>query len=313
MADWLKSLLIYIRAQATERAVDRPLLNDLELQLLQQHALTQHDNPFVMYRDVQQPLLGERTSSFAGSGYEFAEHRRYANGDDIRFIDWRVMARTGKLYRKVFHEERRPPVYLVVDRRAPMRFGTHTQLKVTAAVRLAIRLLHQANQQQLLTGGVLLEQQAEWLRRSQGHSETWQLIQQFNRPCPPLPFTATTLQLDAVLHELAVRLSPGCIIFLLSDFHDLDDNASAVLYHLAQQHQLNAVQFLDPVEWQLPDTATLSLYDEQEQNVLHIDTANTELHRQFHAERQAAQQQVQGVIESAGGHYRLIMTDGGAQ
>ena len=308
LSAWFNS----IRGRLTETVVDRPLLNELELHILQQHALSLHDKPFVMHKDVQHQLLGERTSSFSGSGYEFAEHRRYVSGDDMRFIDWRVMARTGKLYRKVFNEERRPQVYLLVDRRAPMRFGTHTQLKVSCAVRQAIRLLHQARQQQLLTGCVILEREAIWLRPSQSRLEGHNVIQQLNQPCPPRAFNEPGVTLNAVLSELAVRISPGCIIYLLSDFHDLDDSSRASLYHLAQQHQLNAIQFLDPLELELPDTNNLPLYDEQSQQLISIAPTDNTLRKAFHSTALAKQQQVQTLIEASGGRYRLIMTDGDA-
>lgn len=289
--------------------VDQPLLNDHELQQLQQSALVATDNPFLIQRDVQQQRLGERTSSFAGSGYEFAEHRRYVAGDDMRFINWRAMARTGKLYRKVFHEERRPQLYLLVDRRAAMRFGTRTQLKVTAAVRQAIHLLHQARQQQLLIGAVILEQQAHWLRPSQGGTELHSLIQQLNRPCPPLPMMQAEASLPAVLNELAVRLAPGCIIYLLSDLHDLDATCAGTLYHLAQQHRLHARQILDPAELSMPAAGSYQLVDEQTTATLTIGRDDHALRQQFATAMHQQQQVRQDLLQHSGADYRLCMSD----
>lgn len=291
-----------------QSVVHQPLLNDIELQQLRRQAQTVENNPFLINTDVQHQLLGERTSSFSGGGYEFAEHRRYAAGDDPRFIDWRVMARTGKLYRKLFHEERRPQLYLLVDRRAPMRFGTRQQLKVTCAVRQAIQLLYQAQQQQLLTGCLLLEDRAHWLKASQSPAESHNIVQQLNRACPPLAFHTRTVALGTVLNELAVRLSPGCIIYLISDFHDLDSQTSSSLYQLAQQHQLNAIQVLDPVELALPQENALPIYDDTSRGLLNIDTSDAELRKQFHAAMQARQQEVQSLIEGTGGHYSLRLT-----
>ena len=67
-------------------------------------------------------VAGMHRSSFRGRGIDFDEVRAYAPGDDIRHIDWRVTARTGKTHTKLYHEERERPVYLVVDQRQSMFF-----------------------------------------------------------------------------------------------------------------------------------------------------------------------------------------------
>src|SRR5690349_20957003 len=58
---------------------------------------------------------GAYLSRLRGSGMEFAETRRYCSGDDVRYIDWRVTARSGTLHTKCFHEERERPIFLLVD------------------------------------------------------------------------------------------------------------------------------------------------------------------------------------------------------
>lgn len=287
----------------------QPLLNNSELQELQQAALAASDNPFLIDGDVQQQLLGERTSSFAGSGYEFAEHRRYVAGDDVRSINWRAMARTGKLYRKVFHEERRPQFYLLVDRRAPMRFGTRGQLKVTRAVRQAIQLLYQARQQQLVTGCVILEDKAIWIKPGQGATDLHMCIQQLNSPCPPQPLSQQQAPLDSVLSELVVRLAPGCIIFILSDFHDLQANSSATLYHLAQQHQLHTLHIIDPIEQKLPAASHYQLHDEVSDKIIDIHAGNQPLKQQFEQAMRKKQKYIEQLITQAGGQYRILFTN----
>ncbi|MDH5446606.1 MAG: DUF58 domain-containing protein [Gammaproteobacteria bacterium] len=304
----IRHLFHSVRHRGHASIVHQPLLNDIEIQQLQRQALSSINNPFAMNLDVQHQLLGERTSSYSGSGYEFAEHRRYANGDDMRFIDWRVMARTGKLYRKVFHEERRPQVYLVVDRRSPMRFATRTQLKVTCAIKQAIQLLYQARQQQLLSGSVILEETATWTQASQSNTHLHNLIQQLNGPCPPNTGNKQA-ELINVLNELAVRLTPGCIIYLISDFHDLDESASSVLYHLSKQHRLHALHVLDPAELALPSQGRFVLYDDNTKQNINIDSNDANLTKQFATDMQQRRLEVEKTIRNTGGDYRLLMTD----
>ena len=76
---------------------------------------------------------------FKGRGIDFEESRRYQPGDDVRLMDWRVTARTNEPYLKVFREERERPVFMVVDDRQAMHFGTKVAFKsVVAAHRLQL-------------------------------------------------------------------------------------------------------------------------------------------------------------------------------
>ena len=65
-------------------------------------------------------LTGPNKTSQRGRGIDFEEVRAYQAGDDIRTIDWRVTARTGTAYTKLFQEERERPAFVVVDQRQPM-------------------------------------------------------------------------------------------------------------------------------------------------------------------------------------------------
>ena len=79
---------------------------------------------FVAKRPVQQMLAGRMASRIRGRGLIFEEVREYLPGDDIRSIDWRVTARTGKPAVRVYDEEKERPALIVVDQRANMFFGS---------------------------------------------------------------------------------------------------------------------------------------------------------------------------------------------
>ncbi|MGH8041429.1 MAG: DUF58 domain-containing protein [Rudaea sp.] len=78
-----------------------------------------------------------RASRFRGRGVDYAESRIYQPGDDIRQMDWRVTARSGKPHTKLFQEEREQSVLLLVDHNPSMRFGTHVRFKSVQAARTA--------------------------------------------------------------------------------------------------------------------------------------------------------------------------------
>ncbi|MEE8339720.1 MAG: DUF58 domain-containing protein [Xanthomonadales bacterium] len=90
-----------------------------------------------MHRPSVSALAGAYRSRFRGRGVDFVESRAYLPGDDIRNMDWRVTARTGKPHTKIFQEERERPVLVVVDASPSLYFGTRTRLKSVAAGQLA--------------------------------------------------------------------------------------------------------------------------------------------------------------------------------
>ena len=88
-------------------------------------------------RRARQTMTGAHDSRFRGRGMEFAESRIYQPGDDVRSIDWRVTARTGRPHTKLFQEERERPVILLVDLGASMFFGTRKAFKSVLAAETA--------------------------------------------------------------------------------------------------------------------------------------------------------------------------------
>ncbi|MDO6678356.1 DUF58 domain-containing protein [Shewanella sp. 4_MG-2023] len=85
-------------------------------------------------------LAGHRSSLIKGRGMEFAEVRHYQNGDDVRTIDWRVTARTGKAHTKLFVEERERPIILLVDLSHSLFFGSSLLLQSVQAAHVAATL-----------------------------------------------------------------------------------------------------------------------------------------------------------------------------
>ncbi|QIZ77226.1 DUF58 domain-containing protein [Ferrimonas lipolytica] len=101
---------------------------------------------------------GERLSRLKGRGMEFAEVRAYQYGDDVRSIDWRVTARTGKAHTKLFRDEREQPVLLCVDLGSRMQLGSKLVLQAVQAAHLAATIgWHVSNQGDRL-GGIIVNE-----------------------------------------------------------------------------------------------------------------------------------------------------------
>ncbi len=84
---------------------------------------------------------GRHTGARPGAGLEFADYRKYAPGDDLRYLDWGLLARTDRLYVKVFREEADLSVHIFLDASASMRFPSQAE-KFTPACRVALALAY---------------------------------------------------------------------------------------------------------------------------------------------------------------------------
>jgi uncharacterized protein (DUF58 family) len=216
--------------------------------------------PTAPCRRVQAPLGGSHPSRLRGSGMDLAEVRAYQQGDDIRSIDWRVTARTGRAHSKVFEEEREQPVWLVVDLGASMRFGTRGCFKSVCAARAAALVAWAAHRAGERVGAIVLGSGAARVvppARTRRH--VLGLLDAFAagtaRPCEG-PGEA----LVPALEGLRPRIHTGSRVFVLSDFYALDDAAGpdargslpTLLRAIARRAALCLAWIHDPLEAEPP-------------------------------------------------------------
>ncbi len=201
---------------------------------------------------------GAYLSPFKGRGMEFAESRIYLAGDDIRNMDWRVTARTGKPHTKIFQEERERPVFLWLDLNPSMFFATRGAFKSVIAARVAALLAWSTvSANDRLGACIFAGDQFTHVRPARGKSAALELI---GRTCKHPAWThqdvAQKKSLTPALAQLRRLTRPGSLVFLISDFRDdagdLDEQARAHLVNLARHNDVVLVQIHDPVEAALP-------------------------------------------------------------
>ena len=159
---------------------------------------------------------GAYVSRFKGRGMEFDEARLYQPGDDIRSIDWRVTARTGKTHTKVFREERERPVFISVDNRPSMHFATRGVFKSVQAAKIAALLAWTAQQKGDRIGGQIFSNtHCQEIKPQNGKHG---VLRFFNALTKQSSTTALEMSLDHALARLVQHARPGSLVYVISDF-----------------------------------------------------------------------------------------------
>ena len=265
-------------------AVVRPTLDDLI-------RLNQPAKSVELARSTARALQsGQYFSAFKGRGMEFDESRPYAHGDDIRSLDWRVTARTGKVHTKLFREERERPVFLSVDLRSPMFFATRGQFKSVLATRLAALIAWSAcHHGDRIGGQVFSESGSTEFKPLEGHSAVLRILKGLTeRAQSPDPQQDSKHDaLDQALNELNRHIKPGSLAFIVSDFRNLGPTGTASLGRLARQSTVVLIMLSDPIERDLPQG--LHRYGTPgEDRMILGDEKSRRIHRERFQEREEA-------------------------
>jgi uncharacterized protein (DUF58 family) len=232
---------------------------------------------------VRAAAVGGHLSPYKGRGVEFDESRPYQPGDDLRTIDWRVTARTGKPHTKVFREERNRPVFIWLDLRRPMLFATRGAYKGVRAAQAAALIAWSAvaNGDRL---GALVFSGAEHheQRPALGVRSALRLLQTIASESlwQPADDEATAEQdAERALVRLTRVARPGSLIFLLSDFRRLGAEGERHLRQLASHCDLMLVHFFDAVEAELPPPGRYRI--QSGARSFAIETGNEALRRRY--------------------------------
>ncbi|WP_346839874.1 DUF58 domain-containing protein [Microbulbifer sp. SAOS-129_SWC] len=249
---------------------------------------------------------GGLLTRYRGRGMNFEEVRDYQPGDDVRSIDWRVTARTGKTHTKLYQEERERPVVILLDLRSPMFFGSRRAFKSVAASGIAAALGWAGLQHSDRIGAMLFtDDDIETVRPRRSHHSVLAMIHGMVERAGALqsPVATNGSQSLKLLLEEARRIArPGSALFLVSDCHDLDDSCAQPLYLLSRHADVQIVRVSDPLEQHLPQQS-LTVSDGQQRTFLNGD--NRPLREHF-AEHQA---EARRAVEQLCRRHRLPLLD----
>ncbi len=233
--------------------------------LLDPKFMARLDSLDVMSRKILQGKLhGERRTKRRGQSVEFADHRPYVAGDDLRFVDWNIYGRLEQLFLKLFMEEQDITVHIVADLSSSMNFGEPSKAlfikKMTAALgyvslvnnnRVTISFFADGIEGQLanMRGRNYLHQMADYLISAESDG-----LSHFEKSCKQL---------------VSGRIGSG-ITIVLSDFLFKEGYDSGLRRLIGQNYDLYVIQVLSPKELSPDITGELKLIDSEDADIAEI-------------------------------------------
>jgi uncharacterized protein (DUF58 family) len=266
---------------------------------------------FAPRRRIEGSYSGKHQSRAQGGSGEFVDYREYSPGEDLRRLDWKVLARSGRAYLRLFQEETNLICTLVLDASSSMRFGDspHTRAalrtsKLEYVQRLASSLSHLIGQQQDQVGlAVLSDGLAAFVPPGGTPGHVARLLAEIEA-IESRPVT----RLGPGLRELYRRLARRGVLVIMSDFlvDDLEDVFAAVRLFRHRQFEVIVLHVVHPDEERLPDGAAYRFVGME--NDGSVDASPRDV-RQIYEERfEAHMAQVRSMAHSTGCDYRPIST-----
>ena len=200
---------------------------------------------------VEGSITGLHRSPFHGSSVEFAEHREYVPGDDIRHIDWKVFGRSDRFYIKQFEEETNLRVQLVMDASESMNYGSGAMTKLEYARTLAAALAYLILGQQDAVGALVFDDKIRAdAPISQSRSHLQDLVSVLSQESGK-----DTTDIGEVLGRVSDRLKRRCLIVLMTDLFDEPEGILHGVRRLRHAgHDVLVLHVMDPDELEFPFT-----------------------------------------------------------
>ncbi len=200
---------------------------------------------------VEGYVSGVHRSPYHGFSIEFAEHREYSPGDDLRYVDWKVFGKSDKIYLKQYEEETNLVAYMLLDTSESMRYRSEGAAlsKLEYAQCVAAALSYLILQQQDSVGLATFDNEVRALvRPASNPSHLKQLLHVMEQSV-----AEKKTRTGPIFHDLAERLKRRGVVVVLSDLFDDVDSMLAGLKHFRhRRHDVIVFHVLDPAELDFP-------------------------------------------------------------
>jgi len=200
---------------------------------------------------VEGYVAGMHRSPYHGFSIEFAQHREYSPGDDLRYVDWKVFGKSDKYYLKQFEVETNLICYILLDVSESMSYqGPDAAMsKLQYAQTMAASLAQLVLQQQDSVGLVTFDHEVRHITKASSNPSHLRSLLHVMQETSAERKTA----MGAILHQLAERIKRRSIIVVISDLLDDPEQMLAGLRHFQhRRHETIVMQVLDPAELDFP-------------------------------------------------------------
>jgi uncharacterized protein (DUF58 family) len=256
-------------------------------------------------RAVEGFLSGRHPSPYYGSSVEYADHRPYALGDEIRSLDWKMLAKTDKLYVKLFEEQTNLRCTILLDGSRSMAFGGEGRpTKFAYGAQLAAALAYLMLRQNDAVGlAVFDEKLRAYLPARSTASHFKRMIDELEAAEP-----ARGSDCGPAMHELAGRLSRRGMVILISDLLENPETLMTALGHFRyRKHEVVVFHVMDPDELSFPYDRLTRFRDMESSGMVVANPASV---RKRYLERlEQFMQQVRGGCLERDISYELASTD----
>lgn len=209
-------------------------------------------------------MKGERRSKQKGFSTEFADHRSYVVGDDLRFIDWNILIRLDRLFIKLFEEEEDLQVHLLIDASKSMDFGEPTKFKHAQRIAAALAYIGLSNLDRVRITPFNL-QADDSLPPARGRKSAMRVLDQIQKLVPQ-----GSTSLESACKSLAMKAAGKGVVILISDLMDKNGFEAAIRYLLARQMDIFVIHLLSSEEIDPPAAGDLRLVDAEDGDTAEI-------------------------------------------
>ncbi len=227
--------------------------------LLDPKVLVKLSNLYLVARTVVEGFIsGLHRSLYKGFSVEFFEHREYSPGDDLRYLDWKVFARTDRLYLKTFREETNVKGYILLDTSASMGYRSEEISKLEYGIFLAASLSYLMISQKDAVGLITFDKDINsFVKPMSTTLHLHNLIENLKNLKP-----GRETSLSDVLNKIAPTIKRRSLIILISDLFDDPQSVMKGLSHFKyKHHEIIVFHILDPSEIIFPFSGQYEFVD----------------------------------------------------
>lgn len=234
-------------------------------------------------------LAADNLTRNIGRGMEYAESRIYQPGDDVRHIDWRITARHGKTYTKLYHEEKGENNYIILDLSNSLYFGTKHYLKSVTASKAASFIAWLGFYEHNNIGGLVFnDTQIEYTQAKLTKNNIIHFLNCINKLHQPNSINKTNkpdFNLFSALKKYEHVLHKNSRIFIISDFLNIDDLFYKKLQQLNHHNLITLIKISDPIEKEKLAPGVYDISNGINSTNITINSSNQYLFKKFFDEK----------------------------